>query len=982
MRLGRVAAASVRWRLRASTSLSLLDTGAGEVTHAGGRRVLEFVAAWDELAPRLSAQGGASASGASLRTLLEALKLAVPALQRAGSDQAGRPRSVRALGVAAILADLGCDGHTVAAALLAEAVDCGVLPLQRVSAALGEPLAALVNDVARVRSLPKSGRAYDDEDAARLRTFCLAFHDVRAILVELAARTDALRHAHALPGWARATLALETMQLYAPMAHAMAATAGQLRFELEDRAFELLFPGSYAAVSGWLAGLLPAGEAALRDAAALLRESLEEDEALRALLGEGGRCEVRMRVKSRYSTMRKLLRDGRQRAAVHDLLGLRVVLHSGSQEGGRQACYRAQELAHALWSPVPGRTKDYVAHPKANGYASLHSTLRLTPAVGGSAQELPLAELQVRTGVMEAHAEAGDAAHTAYKGGVASPDARSLAALIADAAEAVAVERYARFLPAPRAGAGLSPSPNARTALPADELERSVADDAVFRAFDADGDGELSLAELATVVGELGGGEGADSGVALAAAELMRLADTDSSGTVTAAEWAAFRRRMARLQQLPAEDAITQRSLSDSMRLETAERPHAELLAVMPVVKAEPLAPAPVPVPAPAPPSASSALEARAASRQRAMSAVDALTGSGDLTSARELLRGVTGGDPSFSAAWTRWAGLEAQAQQLQTALQLHSAAAMWAVEPSDRARALLRWALCCAGAGQEGDARGLFRRALAAAERAPELGPVPVLHAWATFESRRGGEGRDAARKLLDQALALQPNSVALLLARGVLEAAAGRTLAAARCFAAGARVEPSNARLLQAWGVLEAKRGRLHDARRHFSAALQEHPSNTFVMQAWALAELRAGCPGATRALLTHGVAVDPGSAPLWSAFGQLEEAQGDGGAARRAYAQGLEGSPTNVVLLHAAAKLELAEGRLDAARMLLRRALAAEPHSAAAMKELAAVELAAGNQDAAHAFLQQAQAVGASTGRKGGGRKPRWKLAPETM
>jgi len=978
---------------------------------AGGRGLLDFIAAWDELSPRLaSARRGppadaasAAADAAQLRTVLEALKLAVPALQRAGAEACGRPRARVALDVACSLADLGADGATVAAALLAEAVAGGGLALGRVAAApgLGEPLAALLADVLRVRELPAAAGAaggLDDAAAARLRTFCLEFHDTRAVLVRLAGAADALRHARALPAWRAGGLALEAMALHAPLAHALGEAAGPLRAELEDGAFALLFPASYAAVRDWLAQLLPAGEAALAAARDALEEALEEDAPLTALLG-GGWAEVRGRAKSRYSTMRKLLRDGRPRGALFDLLGLRVVLHGGVDGRGPvpdAAAYRAQQLAHRLYPPLAGREKDYVAAPKANGYASLHSTLVLPPPPRpagrppGDCEEAPpppppappqppYCELQVRTAQMEAHAEAGGARHAFYKGGVAaSPRA---AAALAEAAAAVQRDRFARFLP-----------PGAAALPPAD---------AVFAALDADCDGKLSLQELAAAVGELGGEPGSAQAVAL---ELLRLADTDESGAVSRAEcvslriaritrpltpsrWDAFRSRVAHLRSLPEQDARTERSLQRSLGCEGAEEaeeaePAPAAAAAVAPVYADAGAAALGPPPSASAAAAAAALEARAAARGRAMAAADALCAAGELEAACGALREATQADPAFSAGWTRWAGLEAEAGRWEAAVALHDAAARWAAGPAERARALLRAALLTDRSGRPSAARPLFRRAAAAAAAVPpgpDASRAPTLHAWALFESRQGAAAE--ALRLLEEAMALEPGNGALLHARGCLEAQAGRPAAAARAFERALAAQPGDARVLQAWGCLEARRGRLHAARGLFSAALQGHPRNCYVVQAWALAELRAGGLQAAHALLRHGLATDAGSAPLWAAWAQLQRACGGAAAARGAYAQGLEACPLSVQLMQQAARLEREDGRPAEARALLQRALRLEPHAPNVLAELAEVEAAEGAHEAAAALREQAQTQappGWRSQQRRRSRPPRWKLA----
>lgn len=499
-----------------------------------------------------------------------------------------RARSQRALAIASQLAELGCDAETISAGLLSEAVDAGALgapstlvsshtiaslclsPLaatralltgshpphnslsfaagmDAVERALGPAVAALVHDAARVRALPGRGESHDDACAARLRTFCLAFHDVRAVVIELAARAESLRCAQGLPPAARQQLALETMQLYAPMAHALKAP--ELACSLEDLAFAFLLPGSYASVAAWLEERMPAGEAALSVAVAQLEVALAADEQLAALAGAGA-ASVRGRVKSRYSVMRKILRDGRPLSDVHDLLGLRVVVHcqpdspaATDPAKAAAACYRCQEVTHALWPPLLGRSKDYVANPKKNGYASLHSAIRL-PSGGAStigqtlrqqqsagngsgaaaaaqASAPPgeglICELQIRTAAMERHAEAGPAAHTAYKGGVTQPEAAAQLAALVEAAAAVAEERYARFsLPGGTLGGGAAASTSGG----------GESRDPVFRIFDKDGSGAITVDEIEGVARELGVPE---TEATSAAEQLLTMADADGA---------------------------------------------------------------------------------------------------------------------------------------------------------------------------------------------------------------------------------------------------------------------------------------------------------------------------------------------------------------------------------------------------------------------------------------------------------------------
>ena len=410
-------------------------------------RVVEFVAAWDALSPRLAAAASSGAAfvppGAAAdalapdargnrEMLLGALKLAIPRLQaipedrrdpegsprgapeRALSDgndetsrttstvSSHRPAHERAVAVTLALCDVGMDAECMSAALLRDALVAGSVTLEEIEASLGSNVMRLTHDCVRLRRLP--GRvtgSYDDATAEKLRTFCLSFHDVRAVVVELAYRADALRDFEnsALSAVQRTALALETMQLYAPMAHAL--DAGPLCAELEDLALRALFPSSYRSLEKWLRGAGPADDAALERARRWVAEALAEDPGLMTLVGGPAGVAVKARRKSLFSTMKKVLRDGRAREDVHDLLGMRVIVTpqpgspayaepdapretsaaaAAAERSALAACYRVREITHGLFETVDGRTKDYLRRPKTNGYRSLHSTLRLPEA--------------------------------------------------------------------------------------------------------------------------------------------------------------------------------------------------------------------------------------------------------------------------------------------------------------------------------------------------------------------------------------------------------------------------------------------------------------------------------------------------------------------------------------------------------------------------------------------------------------------------
>lgn len=269
-----------------------------------------------------------------------------------------------------------------------------------------------------------------------LRDWVLAAYDVRACVLEVAARWVGSAHWGALPLYEQQLVALEALQVYAPLAHALGLAS--VASEMEDAAFRVVFPSSYASTGAWMRSLSDAAHAALHGAAAQLAAALERDDAFRQLaagcevrargrrstLAAGqadllparppgycctrtrlapqacqlSRCrlpplpppQLRVRTKSTLSVFRKLLRldnlaaGGRSPDQLWDLLGLRAIVVPRpdlappvAEAAAEEACYRVRDVAHTLWVPVAGRAKDYIAAPKPNGYRSLHSTLWL-----------------------------------------------------------------------------------------------------------------------------------------------------------------------------------------------------------------------------------------------------------------------------------------------------------------------------------------------------------------------------------------------------------------------------------------------------------------------------------------------------------------------------------------------------------------------------------------------------------------------------
>eukprot|EP01018_Ginkgo_biloba_P033718 Gb_16465 [translate_table: standard] len=200
--------------------------------------------------------------------------------------------------------------------------------------------------------MPSRVDTLDNEHASALRKFCLAYHDIRVVIVELAACLDMMRHSMHLPKYHQQTLAVEIMQIYAPLAHAI--STGSLSLEFEDLAFQSLFPNSYSFVDTWLRSQVTSGKGIIDKYRCQLSEDLQKDVMLSSMVDE---ISVHGWYKSRFSTMKKLLKDGRKPQEVYDVLGLRLVLKpkvgKDERERGTKACYWTHEIIQSLWKEVP-----------------------------------------------------------------------------------------------------------------------------------------------------------------------------------------------------------------------------------------------------------------------------------------------------------------------------------------------------------------------------------------------------------------------------------------------------------------------------------------------------------------------------------------------------------------------------------------------------------------------------------------------------
>ncbi|XP_071704864.1 probable GTP diphosphokinase CRSH, chloroplastic [Rutidosis leptorrhynchoides] len=508
-----------------SSSSSSMTIAAG-----GGKMVVELVGAFNELTERMNNNNNQLLSTTSSRLLFKTLKFCLPILQTLPLSPDGRSPLSRALSVALLLADLQMDAEVISAGILREVVEAGGISMYEIKDRVGISVAHLLHESFRVNNIASKVDIYDDETASALRKFCLTYYDVRALILHLAVKLDTLRYLEYLPRYQQQMISLEVMKVHAPLAHAVGTNS--LSLELEDLSFQYLFPYSYLYVNTWLRSHETGSKPIIDVLKEQLLQLLNSDSILAEMVDE---ISVEGRYKSHYSTMKKLLRDGRKPEEVYDILGLRVILTTSDE--CEKACYRARSIIQSLWTEVPSRSKDYIAKPKANGYKSLHMAVD----VSGSGRTRPLMEIQIRTAKMNMLASDGTASHAFYKGGLTDPqEAKRLKTIMIAAAEYAAM-RLKDFT-----------STNSK-------FDGSDGRNRIFRLLDKNGDGKISIEELTEVMIELGA-QGDD------AREMMNLLDANSDGSLSSDEFDLFQKQVELMRGLEDRDDEYKSLLNDKLQ--------------------------------------------------------------------------------------------------------------------------------------------------------------------------------------------------------------------------------------------------------------------------------------------------------------------------------------------------------------------------------------------------------------------------------
>jgi GTP pyrophosphokinase len=329
-----------------------------------------------------------------LRTLSPRVRAGMDAVAARSQDE----HTARSLELLAVLAPLHADDDVLLAGLLVPLLHGHLVEVEQALPEFGEPAVRLATELEKLgdSGIPTGwnpGQTLKPEQAEGLRKLLLALaSDVRLVLIRLALQLVHMRGLKGRPEPERRRAALETQEIYAPLANRLGIW--QVKWELEDLAFRYSQPDEYKRIAGWLKVKRAEREAYIEDVKRELGRELDE-------LGIG--CEITGRPKHIYSIWRKMQRKGLRFEQVMDVLAVRVMV------GTIAECYAALGVVHGLWPYIPGEFDDYIATPKGNNYRSLH-----TAVIGPG--RLPL-EVQIRTREMHDHAELGVAAHWQYKEG-------------------------------------------------------------------------------------------------------------------------------------------------------------------------------------------------------------------------------------------------------------------------------------------------------------------------------------------------------------------------------------------------------------------------------------------------------------------------------------------------------------------------------------------------------------------------------------
>ncbi|MGI8786552.1 MAG: RelA/SpoT family protein [Pyrinomonadaceae bacterium] len=314
------------------------------------------------------------------------------ALHHRGQKRAsGEPYLVHPLEVADILAEMRLDETSVSTGLLHDVVEDTLVDLDTIREYFGDEITRLVDGLTKIAHI--SNLSKEKQQAENVRKMVLAMiTDVRVVLIKLADRLHNMRTMQFLKPEKRARISQETLDIYAPIAHRLGM--GKVRSELEDLAFQNIYPEEYKRLSMEVEERRPELEAMIEKITDTIKEKLRENDV--------PFIEVQGRVKRLYSLWKKLKKRKLTIDEVYDLIAARIITPNDKKN-----CYLALSVVHDIWTPVPERFKDWIGNPRDNLYQSLH-----TSVISDNGQSF---EVQIRTEEMHRIAEEGVAAHWKYK---------------------------------------------------------------------------------------------------------------------------------------------------------------------------------------------------------------------------------------------------------------------------------------------------------------------------------------------------------------------------------------------------------------------------------------------------------------------------------------------------------------------------------------------------------------------------------------
>ncbi len=301
----------------------------------------------------------------------------------------GSPYIKHPLAVASILADMKMDVPSIAAGLLHDTIEDTPTTIEDIKGIFSDEIAFIVESLTKLSKV--EFKTKKEEQAENFRKMLLAMsEDVRVILIKFADRLHNMRTLQHLPENKQQRIAAETIEIYAPLANRLGM--GWLRTELEDLSFKYLMPDLYEELVRKVAKKKEEQEGYIREVIELIRKKLTQ---------EGLPGKVTGRVKHYYGIYQKMQKQRITFEQIPDVLGLRILTDTKAN------CYAILGLIHSLWTPIPGRFKDYIGVPKSNMYQSLHTTV-----IGPKGERV---EFQIRTEEMNRIAEEGIASHWKYK---------------------------------------------------------------------------------------------------------------------------------------------------------------------------------------------------------------------------------------------------------------------------------------------------------------------------------------------------------------------------------------------------------------------------------------------------------------------------------------------------------------------------------------------------------------------------------------